>query len=84
MRFAIFVRKGEEKYDAVDRVPDQLRVRTLAARAFDASAMLIGWELADGHEIEAVIERLFADPRAVYLHLHFAAPGCYAALVDRV
>jgi hypothetical protein len=83
MRFAIFVRKGEERYDAVDRVPDQLRVRTLAARAFDAEAMLIGWDLADGYEIEAAIERLFADPRAAYLHLHFAAPGCYAARVDR-
>src|SRR6266851_552721 len=34
MRFAIFVRKGEETCDKVDAVPDQLRTRTLAVRAF--------------------------------------------------
>jgi hypothetical protein len=83
MRFAIFVRKGEEQYDAIDEVPEQLRSRTLAARAFDKSAMMVGWELIEGHELEAAIERLFADPRAAYLHIHFAAPGCYAARVDR-
>ena len=32
MRFAIYVRKGEETYDQVDQVPAQLRLRTLAAR----------------------------------------------------
>jgi hypothetical protein len=83
MRFAIFVRRGEEQYDEVDRVPEQLRLRTLAARAFDANAMMVGFELVDGRAVEATIERLFADPRAAYLHLHFAAPGCYAARVDK-
>src|SRR6185437_16999334 len=36
MRFAIYVRKGEQTYDAIDEVPEQLRVRMLAVRAFDA------------------------------------------------
>src|SRR5579864_6804831 len=45
MRFAIYVRKGEETYDAVDAVPEQLRIRTLALRAFDSDAMMVGWEL---------------------------------------
>ena len=84
MRFAVFVRRGEETYDAVDRVPDQLRCRTLAARAFDSEAMLIGSELVEGRDLEGAVERLLADPRAAYLHLHFAAPGCYAARVERV
>jgi hypothetical protein len=84
MRFAIYVRKGDETFDAVNEVPDQLRKRTLAVRAFDADAMLIGHELIDGAKVEDAIERLFADPRAAYLHVHFAAPGCYAARVDRV
>lgn len=48
MPFAIYVRKGEEQFDAVDRVPEQLRLRTLALRAFDAGAMMVGWELVDG------------------------------------
>jgi hypothetical protein len=83
MRFAVYVRKGDATYDAVDQVPEQLRLRTLAVRAFDANAMMVGWELVDGRELEVAIERLFAEPSAVYLHIHFAAAGCYAALVER-
>jgi hypothetical protein len=83
MRFAVYVRKGEERFDAVNEIPEQLRLRLLAVRAFDADGMMVGWELVDGRQLEAAIERLFADPRAAYLHIHFAAPGCYAALVER-
>jgi hypothetical protein len=83
MRFAIFVRTGEETYDEVDQVPEQLRLRTLAVRSFDADAMMVDRELVDGRELEAAIARLFADARAAYLHVHFAAPGCYAARVER-
>ncbi len=84
MRFAIYIRRGEEQFDAVDTVPEQLRRRTLAVRSFDRSGMMNGYEIVEGHEVEDAIERLFADPRADYLHVHFAAPGCYAARVDRV
>lgn len=83
MRFAIYVRRGEEHYDAVNRVPEQLRKRTLAVRAFGADAMMRGWELVEGTAIEQAIGRLFADPDAAYLHVHFAAPGCYAARIER-
>jgi len=41
------------------------------------------WELSEGTGLEAAIERQFADPRASYLHVHFAAPGCYAARIER-
>jgi Protein of unknown function (DUF1203) len=83
MRFAIYVREGDTRYDAIDQVPEQLRTRTLAVRAFDVDAMMTGCELVDGREVEAAIERLFANPKAAYLHVHFAAPGCYAAQVER-
>jgi hypothetical protein len=83
MRFAIYVREGERTFDEVDAVPEQLRKRTLAVRSFDADAMMVGWELAEGAKLEATIERLLADPRAAYLHAHFAAPGCYAARIER-
>lgn len=83
MRFAIYVRKGEETYDSVGEVPEQLRLRTLAARAFDAKGMMTACELVNGRELEPAIGRLFADPRADYLHVHFAAPGCNAARVER-
>jgi hypothetical protein len=84
MRFAIFVRKGEETFDTIDRVPEQLRIRTLAVRAFDEEAMMVGRELVDGRKLEVAVERLFTNPKAAYLHIHFAAPGCYAARIDRV
>ncbi len=83
MRFAIYVRKGEQTFDAVDEVPAQLRTRTLAVRGFDVGGMMTAWELIDGGKLEEAIERLFADPRASYLHVHFAAPGCYAARIER-
>jgi drug/metabolite transporter (DMT)-like permease len=83
MRFAIYVRKGEETYDRVGEIPEQLRIRTLAVRAFDADAMMVGWELVDGQDLEAAIERRLADARAAYLHVHFAAAGCYAARIER-
>ncbi|HEY7246197.1 MAG TPA: DUF1203 domain-containing protein [Xanthobacteraceae bacterium] len=83
MRFAIYVRRDEEMYDAVDQVPEQLRIRQLAVRSFDNDGMMVGWELVSGRELEAAIERLFAQPRSRYLHVHYAAPGCYAARIDR-
>ena len=83
MRFAIYVREGEHTYDRVDEVPEQLRIRTLAVRGFDKDAMMTGWEVVDGRDLAAAIERQFANPAATYLHLHYAAPGCYAAKVER-
>jgi hypothetical protein len=83
MRFAIYVRDGEETYDKVDEVPEQLRLRKLAVRAFDEDALMVAAELVEGRDLEAAIERLLALPKAAYLHIHFAAPGCYAARVER-
>ena len=83
MRFAIFVRRGDATYDRVDEVPEQLRSRQLAVRAFDAAGMMRGCELVNGRELEGATDRLLGMPEADYLHVHFAAPGCYAARVDR-
>jgi hypothetical protein len=83
MRFAIFVRQGEERFDAVDRVPEQLRSRMLAVRAFDGEAMMVGHALIDGQNVEQAIEHQLANPATAYLHIHYASPGCYAARVDR-
>jgi hypothetical protein len=83
MRFAIYVRRGEEQYDAIDQVPEQLRKRVLAVRSFDADGMMLDRELIDGGQVEQAIERLFANARTAYLHVHYAAPGCYAARIDR-
>jgi Protein of unknown function (DUF1203) len=83
MRFAIYVRPGEQTFDAEGQVPDQLRRRTLAVRGFDAQGMMTGWEIVEGIWLEEAIDRQFADPAVQYLHIHYAAPGCYAARVER-
>jgi hypothetical protein len=83
MRFAIFVREGDQTYDKVDEIPEQLRNRILAVRSFDSSAMMVANQLVDGNEIEPVLEKMLAPSNVDYLHVHFAAAGCYAARVQR-
>jgi hypothetical protein len=83
-RFAIYIRRGEKTFDAIGEVPAQLRKRTLAVRGFDSSGMMTGREIVEGTDVEAAIERQFANVNTEYLHIHFAAAGCYAARVDRV
>jgi hypothetical protein len=83
MRFAIFVREGDQTYDKVNEIPEQLRSRMLAVRSFDAKGMMVDNRLADGKEIEPVLEDFLAPSHVDYLHIHFAAAGCYAARVER-
>lgn len=81
---AIFIQEGAtERYDAVDTVPDALRIRPLSVRAFDAHGRMLDADLTPGTEVEALIARLFTEPRAAYLHAHYAKRGCYAARIDR-
>jgi hypothetical protein len=82
-RFAIYVRAGEQTCDAVDSVPMQLRSRFLALRAYDAQGMLVAYELGTGQALEQIANRQLVDARAAYVHVHYAAAGCYAARIDR-
>jgi hypothetical protein len=84
-RYAIYVcDDAEEARLASGEVPDLLRRRTIAVRAFDADGLLVGCDLVKGTALEGAIERELENPDAAYLHLHYAKPGCYAARVDRV
>ena len=69
MRFAIYIRHGEETFDAIGEVPEQLRKRTLAVRGFDAAGMMTGREIVEGTNLEAAIARQFANVEAQYLHI---------------
>jgi hypothetical protein len=81
---AIYVRKAADKaYDAVDVVPEVLRSRLLAIRAFDSQDMMIDAEVCEGTEASELFERFLAEPRTSYLHVHNAKRGCYAARVER-
>jgi hypothetical protein len=82
-RHAIYVREGEETYDAMDQVPEQLRLRTLSLRAFDRKGFIRAADLVAGTALETAVERLLADPAVAYIQAHFAKFGCYAARIDR-
>ena len=83
-RHAVYVRKGERRYDAVGEIPEQLRKRLLSVRAFDQSGMIVDADVIEGRLLEEMISRFFANDAVAYIHLHFARPGCYAARVDRI
>lgn len=81
---AIFIREGAtQAYDAVDQVPDSLRIRLLSLRAYDDQGMMLDADVVEGMAIETVIARLFDDPAVRYLHVHNARRGCYAGRIDR-
>ncbi|MDO9489141.1 MAG: DUF1203 domain-containing protein [Sphingomonadaceae bacterium] len=83
-RHAIFVREGAEAaFDAVDVIPEPIRIRPISLRAFDAAGMMIDADLADGAAIAPLISRFFADASVAYLHAHYAERGCYAARIER-
>lgn len=83
-RHAIFVREGAEAPARFEgEVPDQLAIRLLSVRAFDAKGMMTDADVAEGRDLAPLIGRLFADPAVDYLHVHNARRGCFAARVDR-
>ena len=81
---AIFIREGAtQAYDAIDQVPDSLRIRLLSLRAYDDQGMMLDAEVVEGMAVETVIARLFDNPAVRYLHVHNARRGCYAGRIDR-
>ncbi|WP_066651361.1 MULTISPECIES: DUF1203 domain-containing protein [Sphingomonas] len=83
-RHAIFVREGATTTATfTDVVPEQLAIRPLSVRAYDAAGTMTDADLVDGRDLPALIDRLFADPQVAYLHAHNAKRGCFAARIDR-
>lgn len=81
---AIYVRRdAREAYDRVNEVPPALASRLLSVRAFDAAGFMVAADIAQGTELPALAARFLADPRAAYLHAHYARAGCFAARIDR-
>ena len=82
---AVFVREGATTCRPItNRIPEQLTIRLLSIRAFDADGMMVDADVVHGDESEPVIRRLLDNPRVDFLHIHNAKPGCYAARVDRL
>lgn len=81
---AIFIREGAtQAFDAVNQVPEVMRIRLLSLRAFSEAGTLLDADVAEGQVMEAVIERMLANPDVSYIHVHNARQGCYSGRVDR-
>jgi hypothetical protein len=79
----IFVRETAlGVYDATN-VPPDLRPRLLSLRAYDKDGMIVEADVAEGTDVEAMLERLFARTDTAYVHIHYAKRGCYAMRVER-
>jgi hypothetical protein len=81
----IFVREGvAETASFVNHVPEQQLKRLLSVRAYDAAGIMVDAEVAEGTELEALIERMFRRDDVAFLHAHNAKRGCYSCRIDRV
>jgi hypothetical protein len=83
-RYAIYV--GESSVDvqlAANEVPEIMRNRPLALRAFDSTGMLLDADLALEGDVVQTIQRLLIPDNVAYLHVHNAKHGCYVARVNR-
>lgn len=84
-RHAIFVKEGaSEHFPEAGTVPDMLTRRLLSVRAFNAAHEIVDADVAEGSDLARMLERMFADPQADYIHVHFARPGCFAAKATRL
>jgi hypothetical protein len=80
----IFVREGvQETARFINHVPAQQRIRLLSVRAYDPQGIMVDAEVAEGTELEAVIERMFKRDDVAFLHAHNARRGCYSCRIDR-
>ncbi|WP_269716383.1 DUF1203 domain-containing protein [Caulobacter sp. NIBR2454] len=83
-RHAIFVRESDRPAAHFENeIPEQLCVRLLSVRAFDAQGMMRDADVVEGVDLEPLIQRLLADSQTAYLHVHNARRGCYAARIER-
>ena len=80
----IFVRVSAAATHVVrNAIPEQQRSRLLSVRGYDAAGWMHAAEVVEGVELEALVARMFADPRIAFLHAHNARRGCYACRIDR-
>lgn len=81
--FAIYVRKDARRAEHVDRIPPVFEGRWLALRGYNGAGCLAVARLAAPGEADAAIRGIFSDPAIAYIDAHNAAPGCFAARIER-
>jgi Protein of unknown function (DUF1203) len=79
----IFVHKHEcNKYQS-NNIPDQQRRRQLALRGYDKNHMMQRFAVVEGTNLEDEAKEFFDNEQVDYIHVHYAAPGCFALRLER-
>ncbi|WP_375403816.1 DUF1203 domain-containing protein [uncultured Sphingomonas sp.] len=82
---AVYIREAAmQAHPAPGEIPALFCHRVLSLRGFDAHDMMTAADLSPGDRLETAITAMLADPAVAYAHIHYAAPGCYAARADRL
>ena len=77
----IFVRRGAaQRRLAVGEGPEYVARRLMSLRAYAGDDMMIAAEVCEGTQAAEALQRLFADERARYVHLHNAKRGCFSCI----
>ena len=79
----IFVRKAAtQTWDRINEVPPSYLKRLLSVRAYDKNNMIVAAHVAKGDELLGLAEEIFGKPGVEYIHVHYAAFGCYHFRID--
>jgi len=79
----IFVSRSATTGHYRGELAPMLKDRLLSLRAYDAAALIVDADVAEGDAVLAVIERFLADPQVAHVDAHFARRGCFAARIER-
>ena len=83
-RHAIYVRQNAQRAElSVNEIPEVMRTRVLSLRAFDGAGMMLDADVAQGSEVEPVIQRMLGNSAVEFIHAHNAKQGCFSARIDR-
>lgn len=81
---AIHVREGAvQAKPQRGEVPLVLSRRLLSVRGFGADQMMIAADVIEGAELAARLPIMFADPAIMFVDIHNARQGCFAARATR-
>ena len=82
-RGPVFVHERACPHATPGTLPDQQRRRLLSLRAYDGSGRPVTTTVVRGVEAQEALEKALAEPQTAFVHVHNAAPGCFAVRVDR-
>jgi hypothetical protein len=81
----IFVSRGARSPASYQgELPPALQDRLLSLRAYDADALIVDAEVAEGEAVLELIGRFFENGQVAHIDAHFARRGCFAGRIERL